>query len=100
MQVEIYKPVCLDGPDISSGKELGYGLDGLGSIPSVGRVEIFLDSFQTGPGVHSASYIMSTGAFPGGKSDRLRTSHLPLPSAVALYTWTLASASPVGLHGL
>ena len=25
---------------------------------------------QTGPGVHSASYEMSTGAFPGGKGDR------------------------------
>ena len=29
----------------SSGKALGYGLDGLGSIPNVGGVEIFLHFF-------------------------------------------------------
>ena len=33
------------GPDSSSGKALGYGLDGPGSIPGVGGVEIFLRSF-------------------------------------------------------
>ena len=30
------------GPGSSIGKALGYGLDGPGSIPSVGRLEIFL----------------------------------------------------------
>ena len=44
MQIEIYKPVCIDGAAISSGKELGYGVDALSSIPGVGMVEIFLDS--------------------------------------------------------
>ena len=33
------------GPGNSSGKALGYGLDGPGSIPGVGGVEIFLRSF-------------------------------------------------------
>ena len=33
------------GPGSSSGKALGYGLDGPGSIPGVGGVEIFLCSF-------------------------------------------------------
>ena len=33
------------GPGSSSGKALGYGLDGPGSIPGVGGVEIFLRSF-------------------------------------------------------
>ena len=32
-------------PGGSSGKALGYGLDGPGSIPGVGEVEIFLHSF-------------------------------------------------------
>ena len=32
-------------PGGSSGKALSYGLDGPGSIPSVGGVEIFLRSF-------------------------------------------------------
>ena len=43
---------------------LEYGLDGLGSIPGVRGVEIFSLRVQTGPGVHSASYKMSTGGFP------------------------------------
>ena len=33
------------GPGSSSGKVLGYGLDGPGLIPGVGGVEIFLHSF-------------------------------------------------------
>ena len=33
------------GPGGSSGKALGYGLDGPSSIPGVGGVEIFLHSF-------------------------------------------------------
>ena len=34
-----------NGPGGSSGKALGYALDGPGSIPGVGGVEIFLHSF-------------------------------------------------------
>ena len=37
--------VGASGPGSSSGKVLGYGLDGPGSIPGVGGVEIFLHSF-------------------------------------------------------
>ena len=33
------------GPGGSSGKALGYGLNGPGSIPGVGGVEILLHSF-------------------------------------------------------
>ena len=36
---------CVLGPGGSSSKALGYGLDGAGSFPGVGGVEIFLDSF-------------------------------------------------------
>ena len=36
---------CFIGPGRSSGKALGYGLDGPDSIPGVGGVEIFLSSF-------------------------------------------------------
>ena len=51
----------------SSGKAIGYGLDGPGSISEVAGMEIFsLLCLQTGPGIYSASYKMSTGAFPGG----------------------------------
>ena len=34
-----------DGSGSSSGKALGHGLDGPGSIPDVGGLEIFLHSF-------------------------------------------------------
>ena len=56
------------GPGSSSGKALGYGLDGSGSIPGVGGGGNFSSLFlvQTGPEVHSASYKMSTGGFPRG----------------------------------
>ena len=37
--------LIVGGPGSSSGKALGYGLDGPGSIPGVGGVEIFLHSF-------------------------------------------------------
>ena len=43
----------------SNGEAFDYGLDGPGSIPGVGGVEIF-----PGPGVYSASCKMSTGGFP------------------------------------
>ena len=42
----IYIYICIyNGPGGSSGKALGYGLDGPGLIPGVGGVEILLDSF-------------------------------------------------------
>ena len=51
---------------------VGYGLDGMGSILGVGGGGYFssLLSFQTGPGVHSASYKISTGGCPEGKGGR------------------------------
>ena len=56
---------------------------------------------QTGPEVHSASYKMSTGGFPrGSRRPSIGLATLPLPSAVAVNMWTLASTSPVGPHGL
>ena len=55
---------------------IDYGLDCPGSIPGIGGVEIFsLLLVQTDPGVHSASYKMSIGAFPGVKAAERRTSH-------------------------
>ena len=56
------------GPGGSSGKALGYGLDGPGLIPGVGGGGDFtsLLRVQTGPGVHSISYKMSSGEFLQG----------------------------------
>ena len=66
----------LYGSGSSSGKKLGYGLHGPGSIPGVGGAEFSsLLRVQTGPGVHSTSYKMSTGAFLGVKTAERRTSH-------------------------
>ena len=75
--------ILYGGPGGSSGKALGYGLDGPGSIPGVVEVEMFLHSFgmeiflhffvsRLVLGVYSASYKMSTvpGSFTGGKGDR------------------------------
>jgi hypothetical protein len=46
---------------------MGYGLEGLGSIP--GEI-LFLHSVQTGCGAYLASYPMGTGCFfPGGKVE-------------------------------
>ena len=39
------RTLYIGGPGGSSGKALSYGLDGPGSIPGVGEVEIFLRSF-------------------------------------------------------
>ena len=88
------------GPGGSSGKVLGCGLDGSGSIPGVGGVEIFLHTFVSRLvlGSTQSPIKMSTGEFPWGKGIGLAI--LPLPSAVAVNMWTLASTSPVGLHGL
>ena len=48
-----------------------------GSIPDVGGGEDFSSHLrvQTDPVVHSTSYNMSTGAFPGSKGAERRTSH-------------------------
>ena len=64
--------IVLRGSGGSSGKALSYGLDGPGSIPGVGGGWDFssLLRVQTGPGVHSASYKMSTVGFPGDKDGR------------------------------
>ena len=42
---ELSEALVTYGPGGSSGKALGYGLDGPGSIPGVGEVEIFLHFF-------------------------------------------------------
>ena len=82
---------------------LGYVLDGPGSIPSAGGGGDFssLLHVQTGSVVHSTSYKISTGEFPRGyRRPSVWLATLPHPSAVAVNMWTLASTSPVGLHGL
>ena len=53
----------------SCGKALGYGLDGPGSIPGVGGVEIFFTPSY--PGIQSTYYKMSTRV----KVAERRTSH-------------------------
>ena len=65
-------------PGSSSVKTIDYRLDSPGSIPGVGGGGDFssLLRVQTGPGVHSASYKMSTGGLsPGVKAAERRTSH-------------------------
>ena len=58
----------VSGPGGSSGKALSCGLDGPGFDPGCRRGGDFslLLRVQTGPGVHSPSYKMSTGEFPRG----------------------------------
>ena len=66
------------GPGGSSGKSLGCGLDGPGSIPGVGGGGDFSSHLpvQTGPGVHSTSYKNEyQGISLGVKAAELRTSH-------------------------
>ena len=54
------------GPGRSSGKVLGFWLDGPGSIPSVGRVDIFLRvQIVPQPPIKSVP-----GTFPRGKVGR------------------------------
>ena len=55
------------GPDSSSGKALGHGLDGPGSIPASSILLV-----QTGPGVHSAS----SKCAPGVNTAEGRASNL------------------------
>ena len=63
--IKIFNCNSNGGPGSSSGKMLGYGLDGPGSIPGVRGVKIFLHSFVPKiVGVHPASYKMSTESFP------------------------------------
>ena len=56
-------------------------------------VPFILISLQTCPGVHSASYKMSTGNFPRRRPS-VGLATLPLPDAVAVNMWTLAFTSP------
>ena len=90
--------VCIIWSGSSNSKAFDYGLDGLGSIQCIGGVEIFLLRVQTGPGVHSASYKISTGGIRGFSRGQRRPSvglaTLPLPSARAVYMWTLYSHPP------
>ena len=62
------------GPGSSSGKALGYGLDGPVSIPGVGGGGDFssLPRVPVGPGLHSAlsPFKMNTVGFPRGKGGR------------------------------
>ena len=53
---------------------------------------------QTGPRVHSDSYKMRKRLSSGVKGPTVGlATTLPLPSAVAMYMWTLASTFPVGM---
>ena len=60
------------GPGGWSGKALGYGLDGPGSIPGVGGVEIFLHSFGSRLVLGSTQPPIKwvPGNFSGGKGGR------------------------------
>ena len=96
----LYCPISVFcGPCSSSGKALGYGLDGPGSIPGVGVVEIFLYSFLSRLVLRSIQPPIKwvAGAFP---RDKRRPSIGLATSAMAVYMWTLASKSSVGIHGL
>ena len=66
------------------------------SVPGVGGDRTFFTPCPDRSWVHSASYKIITGAFcPGVKALERRLATLPLPSAVAVDVWTLASTSPV-----
>ena len=96
----IYIPI---GPGSSSGKTLGYEVDGLGSIPGVVGVEIFFTpSCPVGPEVHPASLKMSTSGFPRGyRRPSVGLTHSTSSQCRAVYImWILASTSPVAVNGL
>ena len=90
------------GPGRSSGKALGYGLDDPGSISGVGEVEIFFTPSCPDWCWDSLSLLkISTGSVSRGqRRPSVGLATLPLTSAVAVYTWTLESTSPLGLHCL
>ena len=59
------KYITNEGPGCSSGKALGYGLNGPGSIPGVGGVHSFVSRLVLGstqPPIKT-----NTGGFPRGK---------------------------------
>ena len=60
VDINIRDYIADEGPGGSIGKALSYGLDGPGSIPGVGGVEIFLHSFVS----------RLVLGFPGGKGGR------------------------------
>ena len=64
---------CFSGPGSSSGKVLDSGLDGTGSIPGVGGLEIFLHSFVSRLvlGTTQPPIERIPEAFPGDKDDRV-----------------------------
>ena len=93
----------VSGAGGSSGKALGYGLDGPGSIPGVGGVEIFLHSFVSRLALESTQPPIKwvPGNFPGDKRrPSVGLATLPHPSAVDVNMWTLVSTSSVGLQCL
>jgi hypothetical protein len=55
---------------------------------------------KTGPGVHPASYIMSTGSFPGVKRPGCGVDHPPPSSADVKEIAALYHYSHLGLRGL
>ena len=69
------------GPGSSNGKALDYGLDGPGSIPGVGGVEISLRSFVSRLVLRSTQPPIKwvPGAFVGVKAAERRTSHPTSP---------------------
>ena len=70
-----YCILLLRGPGGSSGKALSYGLDGPGSIPGVGGVEIFLRSFASRLVLGSTQSPIKCvpGPLPGVKATERRT---------------------------
>jgi hypothetical protein len=61
----IYELVKNRGRDGVVGVATRYGLDGLDGPGIESRCRRIFRPVQTGPGAHSASYIMGTGSFPG-----------------------------------
>ena len=103
--------ICVVGQVAQAAKKLGYGLDGPSSISGVGGVEIFFSLLrvQTGRGVHSSFYKMSTGSSPVGQwrsSVGIATGyadpciHIPLGSSwpVMGYLYLLYICVTVCLH--
>jgi hypothetical protein len=66
------------GQDSVVGVVVRYGLDG--PVIESWWGARFSAPFQTGPGVHPASYTLGTGSFPGVKRPGRGVDH-PLPSS-------------------